>query len=120
MIRSIKHDAQSFRHLARGDFDVPLIGRNRHHKMLNIILSHEGRIFRRHIFVHESPTWVLMSCIAKGTDYSAESVFVQNCLQLPTLQKLEVIRFWIATAVHSVPLHGSKIGGRNFGDETRG
>jgi hypothetical protein len=119
MIRSIEHNSQSFGHLARGDFDVPLVGGNRHHKMLNVVLSHKSGVFRGHLFVHKSPRLVSVSCNAKGADYSAESVSVQNRLELPSLQKLKVLRLWIAAAVHDFGLHGSEIVGRNFGDETR-
>lgn len=98
---------------------MPLVGGNRHHKVLNVVLSHEGCVFRRHLFVHKSPTLVSVSCTAKGADHSAMSVFVQNGLEFPSLQKLKVLRLWIAAAVHGVPLYRSKIGGRNFGDETR-
>jgi hypothetical protein len=97
---------------------MSLIGGNRDHEVLNVVLLHESCVFGRHLFVHECSEMVSATCNPKGAAYSAGAGCGQYCLELPALQKLEIIPLWVATAVHCFPYHGSVIGGRNFGGET--
>jgi hypothetical protein len=85
MVRPIQNNPQSFRHLARGDFDTSLIGGNRYYKMLDVVLLHKRSVFGRHLFVHECSEMVSATCNPKGAAYSAGAGCGQYGLELPAL-----------------------------------